>query len=96
MPGLMSGDWKRSYGANCDTGSGRKPPDNTPASQPTATAPVVDSTRLDRARMGEEDEKLIASPADLGLEGSGQVAAARRGEDGAELPIQAPALGRQR
>lgn len=21
-PGLMSGDWKRSYGANCDTGSG--------------------------------------------------------------------------
>lgn len=22
MPGLMSGDWKRSYGANCDTGTG--------------------------------------------------------------------------
>ena len=44
MPGLTSGDWKRSYGANCDTGSGRKPPVNGTASQPTATAPVVDST----------------------------------------------------
>ena len=92
----MSGDWRRSYGANCDTGSGRKPPVNGTASHPTATAPVVDSTRLDRARMGEEDEKLIAGAADLGLEGSGQIAAARRGEDGAELPIQAQALGRQR
>ena len=45
--------------------------------------------------MGEEDEELIASPADFGLEGSGQVAAAWRGEDGAELAIQAPALARQ-
>ena len=44
--------------------------------------------------MGEEDEELIASPADFGLEGSGQVAAAWRGEDGAELAIQAPALAR--
>jgi hypothetical protein len=22
MPGLTSGDWKRSHGANCDTGAG--------------------------------------------------------------------------
>src|SRR5450759_3792724 len=43
MSGLMSGDWKRTYGANCDTGvseSGRK----QSSSRPTDTAPVVDST----------------------------------------------------
>ena len=52
--------------------------------------------QLDRAGLGEEDEELIASAADLGLEGSGQVAAARCAEDVAELSIQAPTLGGQR
>ncbi len=55
-PGLMSGDWKRSYGANCDTGSGRKPPVNGTASQPTATAPVVDSTHADASVVEEAGE----------------------------------------
>ena len=52
----MSGDWKRSYGANCDTGSGRKPPVNGTASQPTATAPVVDSTHADAFVVEEAGE----------------------------------------
>ena len=55
-PGLMSGDWKRSYGANCDTGSGRKPPVNGTASQPTATAPVVDSTHANAPVVEEAGE----------------------------------------
>ena len=38
----------------------------------------------------------MASPTNLSLQVAGQVAAAWRGEDGAELPIQAPALGGQR
>ena len=46
--------------------------------------------------MGEEDEQLTASAADLGLPVAVQVAAARRGEDGAKLPIQVPSLGCQR
>lgn len=46
--------------------------------------------------MGEEDEELIASPTDLGLQITRQIAAARRGGDGAELAIQTPALGGQR
>ena len=35
---LMSGDWKRSYGANCDTGIGES------CRQQESLAPVVDST----------------------------------------------------
>ena len=50
---------------------------------------------FDRAWMGEEHEELIAGTADLGLEGLGQIAAAWFGENGPELPIQAPALGGQ-
>ena len=49
---------------------------------------------LDRAGMGEEGQELIVGPADLGLQIVGQVAADGCGEDGAALPIQAPALGR--
>jgi hypothetical protein len=37
--------------------------------------------------MGEEDQELIAGSADLGLQGSGQVAAAGGGEDGTKLSI---------
>lgn len=46
--------------------------------------------------MGQEDEELITRPSDLGLQVAGQVAVARRGEDGAELSIQGPALGGER
>lgn len=42
---------------------------------------------LDRSGVGEEDDELIASLSDIGLEGSAQVAAALRDEDGAELTI---------
>jgi hypothetical protein len=41
---LMSGDWKRSYGANGDTGIGRKLLETVKPRKPTATTPVVDST----------------------------------------------------
>ena len=34
----------------------RKPPDNGNSSEPTATAPVVDSTELDAAVIEEADE----------------------------------------
>jgi hypothetical protein len=36
----------------------------------------------------EDDQKLIARAADLGLQGAGQITASRRGQDGAELPIR--------
>lgn len=49
--------------------------------------------RLDLSGIGEEDQELIARAADLDLQVAGQVTAARRGEDGAELPILAAALG---
>lgn len=52
--------------------------------------------RLDLSGLGDEDQELIASAADLGLQLAGQVTAARCGQDGAVLPIQAPALGRER
>jgi len=41
---LMSGDWKRSYGANCDTGTGESCRKTVKPRKPKATAPVVDST----------------------------------------------------
>src|SRR4051794_39379833 len=59
----------------------------------SALATVVG--RLDATGMVEEDQELIASAADPGLQVTGQVTAARRGEDGPKLPIQAPALGGQ-
>lgn len=68
------------------------PLDDGRARKPLAT--VV--CRLDRTGMGEEDEELIVSPADLGLEGSGQLAATLPGEDGPELSVEAPALGGER
>ena len=38
----------------------------------------------------------MASPTNLGRQVAGQVTAARRGEGGAEVSIQVPALGGQR
>src|SRR4029079_18985638 len=52
--------------------------------------------RLDLSGIGEEDQELIACAADLGLYVAAQITAARRGEDGTQLPIQAAALGRER
>ncbi len=95
-PGLMSGDWKRSYGANCDTGSGRKPPVNGTASQPTATAPVVDSTGLDPSRKGDESQELVAGAAHPVLDVARQVADGRSGEDVVEGALQLAALGGHR
>lgn len=51
---------------------------------------------LDLTGVGEEDQELIAGAADLGLEIAGQITSAQRGEDGTELPIHVPALGRER
>jgi hypothetical protein len=42
--GLTSGDWKRSHGLEGGTGTSRKRPVNSNSPEPTATAPVVDST----------------------------------------------------
>ena len=91
MPGLTSGDWKRSYGANCDTGSGRKPPVNGTASQPTATAPVVDSTGR-RVGMDQEGEEVapdfaVAFPEALAVPIGGA-----EGHDGVEVAVEAPAV----
>src|SRR3954447_13813351 len=44
MSSLMSGDWKRNYGANCDTGTGESRRTTVKPREPNATAPVVDST----------------------------------------------------
>jgi hypothetical protein len=44
MSSLMSGDWKRNYGANCDTGTGESRRTTVKPRKPNATAPVVDST----------------------------------------------------
>ena len=49
--------------------------------------------RFDGTGLVEKHQKLTARPADLGLQVAGQVAVARRGEDGVQLPIQAPAFG---
>ena len=48
--GLMSGDWKRNYGTNCDTGIGETAIKRF-TSPPTATAPVVDFTCAPKARI---------------------------------------------
>ena len=92
----MSGDWKRSYGANCDTGSGRKPPVNGTASQPTATAPVVDSTWLDPSRKGGEGQELVAGTPHSVLDIACQIAGGRGGEDVVERVLQLAALGGHR
>lgn len=52
---------------------------------------VVD--RFDCTGVGEEGEELIAGPSNIGLQGASQIAAARRGEDGPKLSIQAAMLG---
>src|ERR1035437_5011148 len=59
LPGLTSGDWKRSNGPNSGPGSKRKPPDTGCSSGPTATAPVVDSTRW-KLPVGDEDKQVLA------------------------------------
>ena len=47
---------------------------------------------LDPPRMIQEGQKLITSPADLGLKRTGQVAGTRGGENVRKLPLQGPAF----
>src|SRR3954451_17309803 len=51
---------------------------------------------LDPTGMIQEGQELIAGPADLGLEGPGQVAGTRGGEDAGQVPVERPTPGRQR
>src|SRR3954447_6176099 len=61
MSSLMSGDWKRNYGANCDTGTGESRRTTVKPRKPNATAPVVDSTSQSLLMVARKPEMLEGS-----------------------------------
>src|SRR5450631_660037 len=94
LPGLTSGDWKRSNAPNRGTGNKRKQPDNGYSSGPTATAPVVDSTRRNVA-VRHEDEEILPRPLDHALELDASRMGRRKAHEFVEAGIEPRGIGFQ-